>query len=192
MLTDLQRQKQVYIFNLLDYNKNGYIELEDFIDIAENLCDVRDDELDTEEGKQVMEQCRTLWDKLEQYIDENHDDKCELDEWLKFIEEELIKNTHDWYKDSVNSLVGLLFDIYDTNGDGHIEVDEYLDIFLSFRLQAGQVSKSFQLLDLNGDKEISKQELINAVSEFLLSDDIDAPGNWIFGNWTTNSFAEPV
>ncbi len=190
MLTDLQRQKQSYIFNLLDFDSNGFIERDDFVGIAENLCIVRGEELDSDEAQEVLEQCHQLWDSLEFYIDANRDDKCTLDEWLLFVDLQLVNNdSDDGYHKYIDSVVGRLFDLYDTNGDGHISIDEFIDIFLSFRLEAGLVAKSFKMLDINGDGIITKEELVKAVNEFLLSNNIDAPGNWIFGNWSVESYA---
>ena len=187
MLTELLKQKQRYIFNLLDFDNNGFIERDDFVGIAENLCMVRGEELDSEESQHVLEQCNRLWDGLEFYIDANHDDKCTFEEWLQFVDLKLVNDNSGESKDYLNSVVGRLFDLYDINGDGHISVDEYIDIFLSFRLEAGLVAKSFQLLDLNGDGVITREELVKAVNEFLLSNDMDAPGNWIFGNWAAET-----
>ena len=51
MLTILQQIKHRYIFNVLDFDNNGYIEKADFIAIAENLCMVRGEETDTEEKR---------------------------------------------------------------------------------------------------------------------------------------------
>ena len=187
MLTGIQKQKQHYIFNLLDFDKNGFIEQDDFIGIAENLCVVRGEELDTNESRHVLEQCRKLWESLEFYIDSNRDDKCTIEEWFTFVDEQLVNAGTQWRDAYINSVVGSLFDLYDTNQDGHISMDEYLDIFLSFRLDAGQVAKSFQLLDQNHDKIVTKEELVRAVGEFLLSNDPESAGNWIFGDWTVTN-----
>ncbi|XOV91662.1 MAG: EF-hand domain-containing protein [Bacteroidota bacterium] len=182
MLTILQQIKHRYIFNVLDFDGNGYIEKEDFLAIAENLCLVRGEEVDTEDARLVMEQCMKLWEGLAYYIDENNDNQCSLQEWFGFIEEHLINPKNQEAVLFLNSTVSSIFDLYDVNGDGDITWEEYLDIFLSFRLNASLVGKSFRTLDVNNDKSLSKNELINAISDFLISDDINLPGNWIFGN----------
>lgn len=182
MLSHFQTLKLTYIFNLLDFDRNGFIERKDFINIAEKLCIVRGDETDTPESENILSQCANLWKGLEHYIDINNDGKCTIEEWLKFIEDKLINSEPDTRTIFLNSVVGSVFDLYDTDGDGDISLPEYLDIFLSFELKSSLVGKSFVSLDVNGDGAISKQELIASITEFLISDDPDLTGNWIFGD----------
>ncbi len=182
MLTILQQIKHRYIFNVLDFDNNGYIEQADFIAIAENLCMVRGEEVDTEESNEIIDRCMKLWNGLAYYIDENNDKQCSLKEWFSFIEDRLVNSPNDEAPLFLNKTVESIFDLYDVDSDGIISWQEYLDIFLSFRLNASLVAKSFKTLDANNDQSLSKEELVNAISEFLISDDISLPGNWIFGN----------
>jgi Ca2+-binding EF-hand superfamily protein len=41
----------------------------------------------------------------------------------------------------------------------------------------------FKRLDLNGDGNISLQEFTNACEQFYTSDDENAVGNWLFGEF---------
>lgn len=182
MRTEFQTQKLTYIFNLLDFDSNGYIEYRDFAIIAENLCVVRGEELDTDESRLVLEQCSSLWKGLESYIDINNDGKCTLNEWLDFVDEKLINSDPETRDVLLTSVVGSVFDLYDTDNDEGISLAEYLDIFLSFELKSSLVGKSFVSLDANGDGAISKKELVKAVKEFLTGEETDLVGNWIFGD----------
>ena len=185
MLSELQETKHRFIFNLMDFDNNGYIELEDFLAIAENLCLVRGEEIDSDESRYIINRCHVLWDGLAYYIDENKDNKCTIDEWLTFIDSHLINTGQSEREQHIESVVSKLFDLYDTNGDEYISLNEYLDIFLSFRLNSSLVAKSFNTLDVNHDQAISKSELIGTVIDFLVSDDLNVPGNWIFGDLYT-------
>ncbi len=182
MLTIFQQIKHRYIFDLLDFDNNGYIEEADFQEIAENLCMVRGEEVDTEESREIVQQCMKLWEGLAYYIDANKDNQCTVKEWFTFIENQLINTDHDEVSMFLDKTVSGIFDLYDINSDGNISWQEYLDIFLSFRLNASLVAKSFRILDTNNDKSLSRQEVIDAISQFMISDDINLPGNWIFGN----------
>jgi len=182
MLSHFQTLKLTYIFNLLDFDRNGFIERNDFVNIAEKLCVVRGEETDTPESEDILKQCSNLWRGLEQYIDVNNDGKCTIAEWLKFINDKLINSEPQTRATFLKSVVGSVFDLYDTDRDGDISLPEYLDIFLSFELKSSLVGKSFVSLDANGDGAISKEELIASITEFLVSDDPDLTGNWIFGD----------
>jgi len=163
MLTEMLKEKQTYIFNLLDFDNNGYIEEVDFIGIGENLCIIRGEELDTPESNNIMEVCKRLWADLKYCTDENRDDKCTLDEWLNFVDNKLTGNFNDYAIDMVNNL----FDLYDVDSDGQISLDEYLDLFMSFRLEASLIAKTFKNIDKNGDQHITKEEFIGAAGLFL-------------------------
>jgi Ca2+-binding EF-hand superfamily protein len=182
MLSEIQTRKHTFIFDLIDFDGNGFIEKNDFAGIAENLCVVRGEEVDTPQSNQILAQCEQLWKGLETHIDENNDGKCTLEEWLKFIETNLSNGSSDKVNELLNSAVGQLFDLYDTDSNGDISLPEYLDIFLSFNLNASLVGKSFLLLDANGDGSISKNELLTFIKELLTSSEINDTGNWIFGD----------
>lgn len=183
MLTELQEKKQRHYFKLLDYDHNGFIEKTDFQAIAENLCVIQGIDTDTIAFRQIEEASEKLWMDIKEYIDINRDDKCSIQEWLLFADEQIVNCDEGWYDNYINSVVTGLFSLFDANHDGLISDMEYLDIFISFRIEVRYAAKCFKRLDLNNDGYISKEELAKAVKEFLRSDDPDADGNWLFGNW---------
>jgi Ca2+-binding EF-hand superfamily protein len=163
MLSDMLKKKQTYIFNVLDFDGNGFIEEVDFIGIGENLCIIRGEELDTPESNNILELCKRLWADLRFYTDENRDDKCTLDEWLNFVDNKLAGNFNDYAISMVNNL----FDLYDVDSDGQISLDEYLDLFMSFRLETSLIAKSYKSINKNRDQHITKEEFIEAARLFL-------------------------
>ena len=42
---------------------------------------------------------------------------------------------------------------------------------------------AFRYLDRDGDGYLDVAEIVKAVEEFYLSDDPDAPGNWLLGSY---------
>lgn len=50
----------------------------------------------------------------------------------------------------------------------------------------GDLEEVFYNLDLNQDGHISQEEFRILFTQFLYSDDIQAPGNWIFGSLIPN------
>ena len=63
MLTPLQIKKLTHFFNILDFDKNGSIEADDFEAIGENLAIIRDIDLDTPDYEVVMGMTNGIWDK---------------------------------------------------------------------------------------------------------------------------------
>ena len=94
-----------------------------------------------------------------------------LDDWLMFCEKYLFNDSTDHYDTFVNNLVSKIFEFFDTNKDGFISQDEYIDMFVAMGADRNYSYKVFDQLDVNGDKLISEEELLESINEFFKSDD---------------------
>lgn len=180
MLTQLQTAKLTHIFNIIDFDRNGTIEIDDFEAIGENLAIIRDFDQGTEDYDKVMELAIGIWKKLEPHIEGNEGN---LNEWLTFMDNLFTEGDGLAYMNYLTNFVNTLFRLFDVNNDGVISLTEYIDIFIGLRVEVRFAPKAFKRIDINGDGIISKDELIKSANEFMMSDDIDAAGNWLFGNW---------
>ena len=104
--------------------------------------------------------------------------QCNLENWLKFLEEMAEKSSESFIQKAVNDI----FYIYDKNLDNYLSKQEYLCFFVSLRVGIKQANECFRAMDLNDDMLISRKELLSAISEFFKSDDQSSPGNLLFGN----------
>ena len=68
MLTDLQTAKLTHIFNIIDFDRNGTIEKDDFEAIGENLAIIRDFDYGSPDFDRVMALSLGIWDNLEPHI----------------------------------------------------------------------------------------------------------------------------
>ncbi len=180
MLTPLQEKKQIHFFNVLDFDKNGVIEEDDFEAIGDNLCIVRDFDIDTPEYETVMSMTNGIWGNLVPFIKGEGGTK---QEWLNFMNVLLDPANEDKYKKYVTNFVTTLFKLFDMNDDGYISQTEYIDLFIGLRIEVRFAPKAFRSLDDNNDGRLSHDELQHSVDEFFKSDDEDAKGNWLFGGW---------
>jgi len=180
MLTPLQKRKQIHFFEILDFDCNGLIQRKDFEDIAENLSTIRNLDQNSKEHHFIRNLSLSIWDNLKDHVNATDGN---LDMWLTFMDSFVINSNNEWYEQYVNVMVQTLFDVFDTDQNGYISLDEYLDLFVGLRIEVRFAPKSFVKLDLNNDGKISKSELVKSVEEFLKSDDPLAGGNWLFGHW---------
>lgn len=180
MLTELQRDKLERFFYILDFDRNGVIEKDDFIGIAENLCILWGIREADPRYKKLMKQFEDSWSRFDFFVNAN-DGRANWEHWIHFGEEVIVNGDEDMYNAYVEQYVGELFDNFDTDKDGYISLDEFIDLFVSYRIEVRFAAKAFRKIDLNHDSLISRGELIKAVKEFFRSDDPDAPGNWLFG-----------
>lgn len=180
MLTKLQLDKLERFFYILDYDRNGIIEKDDFTSIAENLCilwSVREGE---DEYDKIMQKFEAGWNHFNLFVN-LEDGRVNWEHWIRFAEKVIVNGDEEVFNEYVEEFAGELFDKFDTNNDGYINLDEYIDLLVGYRIEVRFAAKSFRKLDRNKDDLISRGELISAVKEFFRSDDPDAPGNWLFG-----------
>lgn len=180
MPTTLQINKLERFFYILDYDRNGVIEKDDFEAIAENLCILWGLKEGEEGYNKVFKRFIDGWDKFNFYVNDNTG-KASWEDWKRFAEEVMIYGDKDQFDRFVEEFTGELFDNFDTDKDGYISLDEFIDLFVAHRIEVRFAAKSFRNLDKSKDGVISRGELIDAVKEFFRSDDPNAPGNWLFG-----------
>lgn len=180
MLTTLQKNKLERFFYILDYDRNGYIEKEDFIGTAENLCILWGIYEGDRAYEQIMNRYEESWEKFTFYIG-IEGDRVNWDHWIKFAEEVIVNGDVQMYDRYVEEFVGEIFDNFDKDKDGYISLDEFIDLFVSYHIEVRYSAKSFRKLDINKDGFISRGELIEGVKQYFRSDDPNAPGNWLFG-----------
>jgi Ca2+-binding EF-hand superfamily protein len=183
MLTDLQTKKLTHYFNLLDYDNNGIVEKSDFTAIAENLCVLWGFREGTEKYNYYIQVFGQGWDDFRNLVENLDKDKASLVEWLEFGDRFIVNGTEEQYEKYVKMVAREIFDCFDSNGDGYISLEEYIDLFMAYRIEVRYSAKAYTRLDRNSDDLLSKDELLSAVDEFFKSDDENAPGNWLYGFW---------
>lgn len=183
MLTEIQEKKLTHYFNVLDFDSNKLIEKDDFTSIGENLCILWGFKPGSDRYNEYITKCENLWVSFREFINQEIEESASLQEWLEFADKGIVNGSDELYEKHVNQFVKDIFDVFDANGDGFISLDEYIDLFMAYRIEIRYSAKSFTKIDLNKDDLISREELLSAVREFYRSNDKDAPGNWLFGFW---------
>lgn len=188
MLSEFQKKKLTYFFGLYDLNKNGYLQLEDFTDIAEKLCEKLEYQPDSKHYKRLVDKTVGLFYKLLKDIPHGDEQIIYQQDWVLFFEKKIIDTENEeMLEEYAELIIGYLFDLFDDNNDGFISLSEYKGVFEIYGIDQSYLEKSFLNLDLNNDQKLSRYELIRSVETFLTSDDPLMKGNWIFGNWFTET-----
>lgn len=183
MLSDLQKKKVMHLFDVLDVNKNGKLQLDDFVHVAEAIIKQLGIRPNSRAARLVMIKANRLF--VQFLIDTNQPDlQIGIYDWMKFFERELEKSTksglvyHFVHRTNFH-----LFALFDLNGDNHISLEEYTNMWGIYKLNHVDCKTSFKGLDKNGDDLISVDEMIAALDDFFYSDDPRTAGNNIFGMW---------
>ena len=178
-MTELQRAKQVHYFNVLDYNGDGVLEKQDFVNVADRLADLRGYEEGASKHTAVRQEILRMWTNARALSGKEGQAQITLEDWLAHEQKVLDSNVliHSY----VQGIARAVFDILDADNDGVISEAEYLKFFRSFRGDTEDGELAFQKLDADGKGYLTRKEFLEAVTQFHLSDDPDARGNWLFG-----------
>lgn len=178
-MTELQKAKQVHYFNVLDYNDDGILEKQDFVNVADRLADLRGYEEGSSRHTAVRQEILRMWTNARALSGKEGKAKITLDDWL--AHEEKVIDSNVLIHSYVQGIARAIFDILDADNDGVISEEEYLKFFRSFRGDVEDGELAFEKLDQDGNGHLTRKEFLEAVTEFHLSDDPDARGNWLFG-----------
>lgn len=183
MLSELQKEKISHYFSVvLDQDRNGILDENDFLEIGESLCILWSYRPDTPEYQNVIDGCLKSWRMFEKYFSKQNAE-ANREQFLMFYDTMLSDKDQSLYREFVSLMIGSIFDSFDLNNDGVISTDEYTDMFLCYHIPIRHSAKAFVKLDRDGDFKVTKTELMEAVDEFFLSSNPEARGNWLFGFW---------
>jgi Ca2+-binding EF-hand superfamily protein len=184
MLTPFQSAKLTYLFELLDVNGNGSLQIGDFSDLTESIRKKLNYDEGGKEHQAIAQKSAHFFHKLLKDIPHPEDQSITLTGWLKFFNAEVASfKDPDTVDEWVDILLSFLFGMFDDNHDGYISLEEYQDIFEVFGMDQAYSEAAFKKIDANGDNKLSRYELIPAIETFLTSDNPKEIGNWVFGNW---------
>ncbi|MFY0690175.1 MAG: EF-hand domain-containing protein [Cyclobacteriaceae bacterium] len=184
MLSDFQTRKLSYLFTIYDHNRNGLLELDDFTDIAEQICDKLGYKAGSRHHEDLLRKTVRLFHHLMSEMPNIKGQRITDNDWINYFDTKIVSHhDEDLLVEYIEMMIGYLFDLFDFNNDGYISLDEYKDIFDIYGINRDYAEKAFHNLDLNSDGKLSRYELVRAIETFLISDDPLMKGNWIFGNW---------
>ncbi|MEM9218432.1 MAG: MFS transporter [Cyanobacteria bacterium P01_F01_bin.150] len=165
-----QRKKVIRLFELLDHDNNGTLEIQDFKQATHQLASVRGWNPHTKEFQKLQASVLGFAQRLQSMADQDGNQQIDHCEWLHYLE-----NMPD------HDLAMLFLQMIDANGDGQITIEELQNFYQVYDISTDELSDVFQTLDLNQDGHISTDEFQTIFTQFLYSDDVQLPGTWIFG-----------
>lgn len=178
MLTDIQKQKLKHLFTVMDNDDNGSVEWDDFERIADNIASTRGYAPGSEEYEALMGQFRYGWEQSQPFFEGSG-----MNEEQFLASYDAILSTPGVYDTLVRPSAGMIFDIFDTDEDHKVSVEEWREFFRCYSIDPDEADRCFDKYDLNGDGHVSRSELVDLVGQFYLSSDPEAPGNFLYGAW---------
>lgn len=173
MLGPVRRRKTTALFNLFDYDGDGFWEREDFDIFVERLADARGLAPDTPALRSLAGAYLQVWHALAA-ADADGDGKVTLDEALAYQEA-------NFTPEAVIGFARVTFPVLDADGDGVIGKDEYGQYLAASRIDPSVAGDAFARLDTDGDGRLTSHEWEQLYLDYFLSEDPDAPGSGLFG-----------
>jgi Ca2+-binding EF-hand superfamily protein len=121
----------------------------------------------------------TLWDRIRSGADSDGDHGVDLDEWLGYWQRAL--EDDDRFEEEVQAITDRLFRIFDLDDDDSIGSSEFADFYGVFGLAVSLADAVFARLDVDDDGVITRDELLEMSRQFYRGDDVEDPGNLLFG-----------
>jgi Ca2+-binding EF-hand superfamily protein len=182
MIGTLQRHKASHYFDLIDEDDNGFIEVHDFEMRAERLAEARG-LTDADAREALRDRVMTWWEHLCAIADFDDDARVTREEWETYWEsiQAGVNQGGDGDNKTLQSLVRAArgtFEAINTD-DGPITEEEYVEWLAAWGV--AESDAAFDRLDRDDSGALTEENLVEAVKEFYLSNDPDAPGNVLYG-----------
>lgn len=147
----------------MDVNKDGHISREDY-----ELMAKRTNEYSKATGEQA-ESCNKAFKHVADVLGFAPGVKVPREEAIKSANEMLLKEPWEKKKEICFNAFNMIFDAIDLNHDGHISLEEFKIWYqmLGVHISDEDKVKSFNLINVNKDGEISRQEFLDASFEYL-------------------------
>jgi Ca2+-binding EF-hand superfamily protein len=178
MLSAFRRAKLAHQFRIYDTNADGVLERTDLLRVADALAAARGDEPGSAAYQTLSTHYEELWAPLQRRAGGALHAKVTLEGYLAWHTEVLADVTT--YEKALGRMAGLLFDVFDEDGDGVVNLAEY-ERFARCTGIPGTPASWFPRLDLDNDGRLTRDEVRALAEQFYFSDDPHAPGNWFYG-----------
>lgn len=182
----LQRKMTRY-YVVLDVDRDGHIEAEDYEGCAERLAEIRGYSKQSPQYDNLRGLFMKEWNALATYCDDNDDQQVSLDEWFEHREDirnGLLHGEGDEVlsDEQVKQEVGRVqFALMDNDDDGFVNEQDFVHFYAAYKLPEDLARRMFAKLDTNKTGKLTPSDVIERYYEFTHSTDPNAPGNWFFG-----------
>ncbi len=178
-LTPFQRRKLARMFSVYDLDHDGAIRRSDYTHRVEAIARLRGWTHHSPEYERNLRFALMEWEALCESADIDEDGQVSRDEFLRYAE--IFLDDRDAVRSFARGDAQLLFDAMDVDGDNRITAEEYRAYLDVCGVDPSAADAFFAYADLDLDGMMTRVEMSHAVEEYLLSENPDAAGNFLFG-----------
>ena len=182
MLSALQTKKLTNLFNLYDVDGNGQLEESDYVRVAQNAARAIGYQPGTAEYNTLYAAYMGIWQGVRQLADRDNTGQLTLTKFLNGYAN--LISQKEIFAAVIMDMARTTVEFQDRNKDGKVEEDEHTAYAMAHNISHEAALESFRRLDRDGDGYLTTAELAQNIEEFFVSDDPEAPGNWLLGSFS--------
>lgn len=184
MTTAVKSQKFSTLFDWFDQDQDGQLTQDDLQATAKvfSRTAAEDDHANIKAIHSAFEQ---WWQLLLEHGDTDGDGQVSRQEFITIMEANVTAPEH--FESAVMAIADAVMKALDANSDGVLSLVEYMRLYDTLGVPKEHSAEAFTRLDLDGDGVISFDEYRNAIVDFYLSADPNAPGNYLLGPVSTTA-----
>ncbi|WP_420317570.1 EF-hand domain-containing protein [Ekhidna sp.] len=182
MFSETQKKKVHHLFNVLDIDRNGQLQPIDFVNVGKKIVAQLKLSEDSRCARMILLKSHRLFVQL---LTDLHNPELSLTlwDWIAFFRDQIESDEPGILDHYIQRTSRHIFDLFDMNKDRLISRDEYANMLTIYNISHNVAVQGFEELDENGDDYISADEMVAGLSNFFRSNDEQAKGNLIFGDW---------
>lgn len=176
MVSPIAAEKHGQTFDFLDVDGDGYLQRADFEAIAARLA-AGANATDTAVVRSAYLQ---FWHSLSMHLGVDLDGRITRDEYIEGLDG-VAKSSPHAFDLAIAQMPRAILVLYDSDRDGMLSRKEFLAMQQALGVPDDRAKIAWLAIDRDADGMIRGEELLSACREFVLSEDLHAPGNWLFG-----------
>ncbi|MFG2825626.1 EF-hand domain-containing protein [Kitasatospora sp. NPDC048365] len=170
------RMRVLQLFDLIDTNKNGYIDPGDL------------PHTDGAPGSAEAQRARIVETLIRGAVkdgDSNKDSRVTKDEMLHHVERTMVGNPYSAAPAYIRDVTAKIFALMDADGNGKVSKDEFERYLKAGNATDPGAAGEFARLDRDGDGALTIDDLNHATHRFFTAPETDVPEHWLLAALTT-------
>ncbi|MEO1623138.1 MAG: MFS transporter, partial [Cyanobacteria bacterium J06632_3] len=174
-----RQHKLDYLFNILDQDGNGAIELIDFQQAGQRLAAVNQWLAGSAEYAAVHRSFTDFGQALQHLVDGDCDGKISRTDWQQFFQRNAMESGDRTF---YNTFTRKFLNLIDTSQNGRISTEDLRRFYQAYSIPTDDIEAVFHNLDFDQYGYLSKAKFSEQLIQFICSHDIQAAGTWLFGS----------
>ncbi len=177
-LTDLQQRKINRVFAAFDSDDDGFLVTADHTRMIAEIAALRGWAPDSDPYATVQSIYMSMWAQLRPLsaTDEGRVSRAAYQAYMAAV-----LGDPEAFAAAARPGIDFMFDLFDSDADGRLTAAEYGAFLRIYRTSAADIAATFARLDRAGAGAIGKDAFYTLFTDFHLSDDPQAPGNYFLG-----------